>query len=124
MQFGGIHASSCNPQLTTLSAMYLRRSGAVCLLASLALVAAAQTAQQTAVPDSVSQPTVELPKTERQKKIAEDSAKLLKLAAELKVEVNKSTKDTLSLNVVRKANEIIVLASDLKDELRSEQAAK
>jgi nitric oxide reductase activation protein len=55
---------------------------------------------------------------ERKKQIAEDSAKLLKLATELKAEVDKTTKDTLSLNVIRKADEIEKLAHGVKEKMK------
>ena len=55
---------------------------------------------------------------ERRKQIAEDSAKLLKLANDLKAEVDKTTKDTLSLNVIRKADEIEHLAHSVKEKMR------
>jgi uncharacterized protein YlxW (UPF0749 family) len=50
----------------------------------------------------------------RQKKIAEDSAKLLQMANDLKAEVEKTSKDQMSLEVIRKADEIEKLAHDLK----------
>ncbi len=55
---------------------------------------------------------------ERKKQIAEDSAKLLKLATELKTEVDKTTKDTLSLGVIRKADEIEKLAHNVKQKMK------
>ena len=55
---------------------------------------------------------------ERRKQITEDSAKLLKLANDLKAEVDKTTKDTLSLNVIRKADEIERLAHDVKEKMK------
>lgn len=55
---------------------------------------------------------------ERKKQIADDSAKLLKLAADLKAEVDKTTKDTLSLNVIRKADEIERLAHSVKEKMK------
>ncbi len=55
---------------------------------------------------------------ERKKQIAEDSAKLLKLATELKTEVDKTTKDTLSLGVIRKADEIEKLAHNVKEKMK------
>lgn len=55
---------------------------------------------------------------ERRKQIADDSAKLLKLATDLKGEVDKTTKDTLSLNVVRKAEEIEKLAHAVKEKMK------
>jgi hypothetical protein len=55
---------------------------------------------------------------ERKKQIANDSAKLLKLATDLKTEVDKTSKDTLSLNVIRKADEIEKLAHDVKEKMK------
>lgn len=54
----------------------------------------------------------------RRKEIAADSALLLKLATELKVEVDKTDKDTLSLKVIRKAAEIEKLAHDVKEKMK------
>ncbi len=56
--------------------------------------------------------------TERRKQIADDSAKLLKLAADLKAEVEKTSKDTLSLGVIRKAEEIERLAHGVKEKMK------
>jgi len=56
--------------------------------------------------------------TERKRQIAEDSAKLLQLATELKAEVDKTTKDTLSLTVIRKADEVERLAHDVKTKMK------
>jgi len=55
---------------------------------------------------------------ERRKQIAADSAKLLKLATELKAEVDKTDKDTLNLKVVRKADEIEKLAHGVKEKMQ------
>ena len=44
--------------------------------------------------------------TERQKQISDDATRLLQLATELKKEVDKTDKDTLSVNVIRKAEMI------------------
>jgi hypothetical protein len=55
---------------------------------------------------------------ERKRQIAEDSAKLLKLATDLKAEVDKTSKDTLSLNVIRKADEIEKLAHNVKEKMK------
>jgi hypothetical protein len=60
---------------------------------------------------------------ERKKQIAEDSAKLLKLANDLKAEVDKTTKDTLSLSVIRKAEEIEKLAHSVKEKMKLTVAA-
>lgn len=55
---------------------------------------------------------------ERQKQLADDSAKLVKLATDLKIEVDKTTKDTLSLSVIRKADEIEKLAHSVKEKMK------
>jgi len=55
---------------------------------------------------------------ERKKQIADDSARLLKLATDLKVEVDKTTKDTLSIGVIRKADAIEKLAHAVKEQTR------
>ena len=53
----------------------------------------------------------------RQAQIIADTQKLVKLSQELKAEVAKSNKDTLSLTVIKKAEEVEKLAKTLKDEL-------
>jgi hypothetical protein len=55
---------------------------------------------------------------ERREQIAAGSARLLKLATELKAEVDKSSKDTLSVSVIRKAGEIEKLAHSVKEKMR------
>lgn len=55
---------------------------------------------------------------ERKKQIADDSTRLLKMAADLKVEVDKTSKDTLSLDVIRRADEIERLAHDVKEKMK------
>jgi len=55
---------------------------------------------------------------ERRKLIADESALLLKLANDLKAEVDKTNKDTLSLAVIRKADVIEKLARDLKEKMK------
>jgi len=55
---------------------------------------------------------------ERKKQIDDDSARLLKLAGDLKAEVDKTSKDTLSLSVIRKADEIETLAHSVKEKMK------
>ena len=55
---------------------------------------------------------------ERKKQIADDSARLLKLAVDLKAEVDKTTKDTLSISVIRKADAIEKLAHEVKEKMK------
>ncbi len=51
---------------------------------------------------------------ERRKKLVADTERLLELSTELKTEVDKSTKNELSVTVVQKAAEIERLAHDVK----------
>jgi hypothetical protein len=55
---------------------------------------------------------------ERKKQLTDDSAHLLKLANELKTEVDKTDKDTLSISVIRKADEIERLAHIVKEKMK------
>ncbi|MEO7029185.1 MAG: hypothetical protein ABI147_07250 [Acidobacteriaceae bacterium] len=55
---------------------------------------------------------------ERQKKIMDETEKLLQLATELKAEVDKTTKDQMSLETIRKAEEIEKLAHDVKQRMK------
>ena len=56
--------------------------------------------------------------TDRQKQLVLETQKLLTLANELKVEVDKSNKDTMSLDVIRKADEIEKLAHSVKERMK------
>jgi len=56
--------------------------------------------------------------TERQKKLIADTDHLLALANELKADMDKSTKDTLSIQVIRKAEEIEKLAHSVKERMK------
>jgi len=67
----------------------------------------------TAVPAGQQQ-TERLEADPRQTEIVDDSANLLKLANSLKAEVDKTTQDTLSLVVIRHADEIERLAHKMR----------
>lgn len=54
----------------------------------------------------------------RRKQIADDAAKLLELATQLKAAVDKTDKDTLSLDVIRKADTIERLAKGVKEKMK------
>jgi hypothetical protein len=54
----------------------------------------------------------------RQADLKRDTDKLLKLATELKRSVDKSNENTLSVDVVKKAEEIERLAHSVKDKMR------
>ena len=72
----------------------------------------------TTVSPQTEEEQAKLRNIERQKKLQEDTAKLLSLANELKADVDKSTKDTLSLDVVKKADEIEKLAHSVKEKMK------
>ena len=55
----------------------------------------------------------------RQKQMNSDTAKLVELANELKAEMDKSSKDTLSMNVVRKAEQIEKLAHAVREKMKA-----
>ena len=57
-------------------------------------------------------------RAEPKDQIALDSAKLLKLATDLRIEVDKTTIDTLSLTIIRKADEIEKLAHSVKEKMK------
>jgi len=56
--------------------------------------------------------------TDRQKKLVADTEKLVALANQLKSDVDKSNKNTLSLDVIRKADEIEKLAHSVKEKMK------
>ncbi len=56
---------------------------------------------------------------ERQAEIQRDTEKLLKLATELKDYVGKTDENILSLDVVKKADEIEKLAHDVKEKMKT-----
>ena len=60
------------------------------------------------------------PEEVRQAQFVADSQKLYQLAQELKLEVAKSNKNTLSIAVTKKAEEIEKLAKSLKERMRKE----
>jgi hypothetical protein len=55
---------------------------------------------------------------DRQKRLVADTEKLLALATDLKAQVDKSTKDTLSVDVIKKADEIEKLAHSVKERMK------
>jgi hypothetical protein len=56
--------------------------------------------------------------TDRQKQLVSDTQKLLALANELKSDVDKSNKDMLSIDVIKKAEEIEKLAHSVKEKMK------
>ena len=55
---------------------------------------------------------------DRQKRLVTDTNKLLSLATELKEQVDKTDKYTLSMDVIKKADEIEKLARSVKDRMK------
>jgi len=53
-----------------------------------------------------------------QEEIKKDSEKLLELATELKQSVDKSSENTLSLDVIKKAEQIEKLAKTVKEKMK------
>jgi nitric oxide reductase activation protein len=81
-------------------------------------------AQAAQVPaNAVTQPAANSAKAvvadQQKKQITSDSSQLLNMAIALKAEVDKTNKDTLSLNVIRKADEIEKLAHSVKEKIKS-----
>ncbi len=78
-------------------------------------------------PESAVKPT-KLQKAEaadiaRKRQISDESTQLLAMALSLKAEVDKTNKDTLSLNVIRKADEIERLAKTVKEKIKQGSGA-
>lgn len=57
---------------------------------------------------------------QRQRDIKNDTDKLLQLATELKQYVDKTDKNTMSLDVIKKADEIEKLAKAVKDKMKGQ----
>ena len=55
---------------------------------------------------------------QRQEEIKKDTEKLLELATELKQSVDKTDENTLSLEVIKKADQIEKLAKNVKDKMK------
>jgi len=75
-----------------------------------------------AEPDSIdphrNEQQEKLRNNDRQKRLVADTEKLLVLATDLKAQVDKSTKDTLSVDVIKKADEIEKLAHSVKERMK------
>src|ERR1700738_1825033 len=60
------------------------------------------------------------PEEMRHAQLAADTKRLFQLAADLRTEVAKTNKDTLSLTVVKKAEEVEKLAKSIKERMNNE----
>ena len=102
----------------------LRIAGCAALIVFVLVVGAAQTGQQAPSASLPVQPAAiaaapAWTANPRHQQLADDSARLLALAVSLKSEVDKTTKDTLSLNVIRRADEIEKLARTVREHMKS-----
>jgi hypothetical protein len=61
---------------------------------------------------------IEAANAQRKKEISADSEKLLKMAADLKDELDKTSKDTLSVSTIHKIDAIEKLARDMKSKMK------
>lgn len=75
----------------------------------------AQTTQAAAEKESIP-PAAN--KTDKQKALAQQTERLCDMAAELKVQVDKTNRNILSLTVVRQAEEIEALAHKMKEQAK------
>jgi hypothetical protein len=72
------------------------------------------------IPRDVQQQMQKKANEQRQAEIKRDTDRLLKLSTELKEYVDKSNENVLSLNVMKKAEEIEKLARSVKNKMRGE----
>jgi hypothetical protein len=79
----------------------------------------ANTTPDAAPPESLTQRRADAAMQGRKNQLAVDTAKLLQLANELKAEMDKSSKDTLSLSVIKKADEVEKLARKVRAEMKA-----
>jgi hypothetical protein len=77
------------------------------------------------VPNGMSQPDImrhmeqqRMRITERQKRLEADTEKLVALTTALKAQVDESNKDVLSLDMIKKAEEIEKLARSVKERIK------
>ena len=115
--------------------LFLSVAALILLIVSLCIPACAQEAPQIQVaqlqhqlpPDPIEEDTRRKFEHDQQKKaseerfhkIKEDTEKLVQLSNELKEYVGKANEHTLSLDVVKKAEEIERLAKSVKDKMKS-----
>ena len=77
-----------------------------------------QNADQDHAPSKMEREMAKKANKERQAAIKRDTDKLLELATQLKENVDKSSENTLSMDVIKKADEIEKLAKSVKDKMK------
>lgn len=74
--------------------------------------------------DKSGQSNFDAANAQRKKEVSEDTTKLVKLANDLKAEIDSTDKDTLSVSAIKKAEAIEKLAKSLKQKMTVTVAAK
>jgi len=74
--------------------------------------------RRTSPSESQSQRQERVRNASQRKQLKADAERLLKLATDLKAEVDKTTKDTMSVDVIRKADEIEKLARGIEQQMK------
>ena len=77
-----------------------------------------ENARIEAIDEKAPQQTGDVAGARHSRQIADDSAKLLKLATDLKTEVDKTNRNTLSLRVIRTADELEHLAHNVHEKAK------
>jgi hypothetical protein len=72
----------------------------------------------TDIPPRIASEQARAGNIERQKQLEADTAKLLSLATELKEQVGKTNQNVMSLDVIKKADEIEKLAKNVKERMK------
>jgi uncharacterized membrane protein YhiD involved in acid resistance len=93
----------------------------LCLLfGSRAMAQQPQTAEQAAWEAKQQREAAKQERAKRERAIKQDTEKLLELATELKQYVDKTNENTLSLDVIKKADEIEKLAHAVKEKMKGQ----
>jgi hypothetical protein len=74
--------------------------------------------------DKTGQANFDAANAQRKKEVSEDTAKLVKLANDLKAEIDSTDKDTLSVSAIKKAEAIEKLAKSLKQKMTATTTAR
>jgi hypothetical protein len=76
------------------------------------------TPENESLPPRLEEQQAQARNNERQKRLVADTDKLLALATDLKAQVDKTNRDTLSVDVIKKADEIEKLAHSVKERMK------
>jgi hypothetical protein len=74
--------------------------------------------ENDSLPPRVEEMQAQARNNERQKRLVADTDKLLALATDLKAQVDKTNQNTLSVDVIKKAEEIEKLAHSVKERMK------